>query len=200
MPGMHCLDVNADAHILVDDWLPMMLRVINEKDIGVASGKRPDLFYDDGRYQYYRDCFTVINRGGEAVEWDKVNNSIIFPWAMMKSDLIEEIGYMNEKTCIDDINYCVRVAAVGKKCVYIPNVVILQPHGEEPQNHPEYKANREMVMMHWSEHIATSTIETVTVGCGSRFIPGSITDPVYQRASDANYNFFKNYKRTHGLE
>jgi GT2 family glycosyltransferase len=171
-----------------------MLKIISYPDIGIASGRRPDLFYDPGRFQYFKDNFEILERDGVFLEWDKVNNSVIYPWAMMSSELIEEVGYMSEDLGIDDVEYSYRVKRVNKKCVYIPNVVLLQPHGEEPQNHPEYAANRELVMMNWNEYqIRIQNPGAHPVYRGSRFIPGSITDPKYQARSDANYEFFKNY-------
>ena len=217
MPGMHALDLNADFHILTDEWLPLMLKIIDYPDIGIVAGRRPDLFYDPGtgtepipgsdllfsdpgRFQYYKANIRILKRDDIFLEWDIVNNTIIYPFAMMKDTLIDEIGGMNEQLGIDDINYSYRVKLVGKKCVYIPNAVGLQPHGAEPQNHPEYKANRELVMMNWLEYeMQIQNPELLSIYCGSRFIPGSISDKVYQRRSDANYEFFKNYKKRNEL-
>jgi GT2 family glycosyltransferase len=203
-PGQHVLNVNVDAHILVDDWLQIMLQVINYPDIATASGRRSSYWSDPKRFTYFTKNIGVVERDGVILEHDVTLNQTIFPWTMIKSSVIEQIGYMNESTCIDDLDYTARISGLGLKNVYVPDVVIWQPHTTEQhnegQNHPEYKANREMVDSHWPMLIAAEQeykVFKVKLYKGSRFVPESITEEFYQRASDRNFDFFKNYKRNH---
>ena len=197
VPGQHVININVDAHILVEDWLPTMLKVINWEDMGTVSGRRPTLWFDQGRWDIYKNHAVIEEREGIFVE--HVQNQIIGPWWMLKGEVIDKIGYMNESTCIDDIDHSVRVTRLGLKNVYLPDVVILQPQ-DEVQSHPEYKANRTMVLQNWERHIAIlSQYNKENLYCGSRFVKGSIADKTYQEMSDKNWIFFKEWSKR-GLE
>jgi GT2 family glycosyltransferase len=201
-PGQNVLNVNCDAHILVDDWLPTMLKVINDPDLATVSGRRSSFWSEGNRSEYFKKNIETEERYGIAIEHDKKENQVIFPWTMIKGSVIDKLGYMNEATCIDDIDYTSRIWGMGLKNVYVPEVVIWQPRTQEQhdegQNHLEYTANKELILHYlptFEKNRQEYEVFKVKLYKGSRFIPGSITEEFYQRASDRNYEFFKNYSK-----
>lgn len=194
VPEQHALNVNVDAHILVDDWLPTMLSILELDPIGTVSGRRPTFWYDTPqRIEMMRNNLEwgIINN--VFIEWP-ITNQIIFPFTFIKGSILDKIGYMNEATCMDDLDFVARVTALRKKNVYLPDIVILQPQDEE-QYHLEYKANREVINKRYPEFVNDVSLYSKGEALfrGTRFKPETMTFE-YQQKSDENWEWFRNYK------
>ncbi len=196
-PNQDVVNLNADVFILVDDWLPTLRKVTSYDDIGTASGRRPTFWYDQGRFEYLKKYVTIEERNNIFIEDAEI---MIFPFILIRQEVLNTIGFINEAINIDDLDYCARVRALGLKTVYVPDVVCLQTH-EEKQEHPQYGANRDLVIKHWTEHqnLRKNFVPGFAYYCGTRFKEGTIGDNIeYQKMSDENWEFFKNYDQTVG--
>lgn len=201
-PGQHFLKVDVDAHIISDTWLDSMLTILHYPDTGVVLGRRPTFWYESDRINYLTSGhIKLARRDGMFLEIPSKGIGFVWPWGMIKSDVIEQIGYMNEAVNIDDMDYCIRLECLDLIAAYIPNVVILQEYHEpghlnyEEQHHPQYgtfrkciEKNRELFKEYQEEY------QKGFIYCGTRFLPGSIGNELYQKQSDENWEFMTHYE------
>ncbi len=195
-PGQHVLNCNVDAHIIVDNWLELMMMVIEHPELGTVSGRRPTFWIDDGdHFTAMKDYLMPGRLAGIWLEW-LTTNQIIFPWTMIKGSVLDALGFMNEYTCMDDADFVQRVTMLSLKNIYIPQIVILQPQGE-PQGHPEYTANKTIISRYDADYFTLQ--EHYKRGerlyCGTRFQPNTITDEDYRNRSNTNWELFKTYAK-----
>jgi len=214
-PGQYCMKVDVDAHILTPDWLDIMLDVFEKGydldwirlkpfHLGFIMGRRPSFWTDVGRLAYYRNPnkTKVATLGLYPLEFIQTDG-IIWPWVMFHPTVLDIIGYMNEAVNCDDMDFGPRAGSSKFIGCYVPDVVISQNahaigHPEyEEQHHPQYNAYRQCWALHmgsyWHETYYTKYVNFEHVYCGTRFLLGSINDPAYQKMSDINWEFMKNY-------
>jgi GT2 family glycosyltransferase len=201
-PGQHFMKVDVDAHIISPDWADLLLTIAKEPDLGIIMGRRPSFWHEDGRFRYFSQYVKREVRGGYIpVEVVKNPMGCVWPFGLIKSELIDKIGYISEAWCMDDQEYGARAYFSKMGPCYISNVVITQWHHTdghpdfEPQHHPEYGSYHALLELRKDECFDAfdEFIKGKRLYCGSRFDIGSIKDAEYQRKSDENWEFCKNY-------
>jgi glycosyltransferase involved in cell wall biosynthesis len=200
-PGQHFMKVDVDAHVISPDWMDLLLMIAKEPDLGIIMGRRPNFWHTDERFRYFSKFVKRDTRGYIPVEIVTNPMGCVWPFGLIKSELIDKIGYVNEALCIDDLEYGARAYLVHMAPVYLPDVVITQwyhtsKHPDlEEQHHPEYASYHALFEMHKEEYLSffDTYVKGNNIYCGSRFDLGSISDTEYQRKSDANWDFCKNY-------
>jgi GT2 family glycosyltransferase len=196
-PGQHCIDINADVH-LYSEWTDQMLSVIGRDDIGVVAGHRPEFWIDrPEKYAMYKSGVVYPEKvNGYWCEFVK-NNLIIGPFWMMKSSLIDQIGYMSEFNCFDDIDHGYRVQATGLKSCYVVDVLMKQPQWEE-QHHPQYGSHKALLERNrglYSKSLADYMFKR-NIYCGTTFEPETMErcSEEYRNASGDNWKFLRDWK------
>ena len=214
-PGQYCMKVDVDAWIITPDWIDIMVHVLENgfliKELGLAQhsigyvlGRRPSFWLTPTRREYYKSHRVICTQIGKHYVEIVCADGIMWPWVMFHPEILNTIGYMNEAVNTDDIDFAPRAAATKQLGCYIPDVVILQSAHElghpewEEQQHLQYAAYRkcweQYIEGYWRSNYYERYQNFETVYCGSRFLLGSITDPEYQKMSDKNWEFMKNYK------
>lgn len=201
LPGQHFMKIDVDAHIQTPDWLEQMLGVAEEKDIGIIMGRRPTFWSERRERQIYFGQSVKLERRGRYYLEITDDIGAVWPWGMIKSEVIDTIGYLNEAMCIDDIEYCPRAHAVGFKSAYVPDVMIYQHYHQlghpfyEEQHHPQYGAYHDLLTKYSMEYREKlwDYRSGKDLWKGTRFKPETINDPEYKRRSDENWEFFHTY-------
>lgn len=194
LPGQHYLNTNVDSWIMTHGWLDTMMHFVDKPWTGIVSGRRPALWTDPSdpeRLEFYRKNVIIKEIDNFIVELPK-DNSMVFPWCLIKGTVLDQLGFMDEDLNVDDVDFTKRVLALNLVNVYIPDVCILQYHTES-QRHPEYRAYRELVAKAVPIIMETKYGPPIRYR-GTRFLPETITDDDYRAASERNYNFFEHYQ------
>ncbi len=188
------LDVNSDAHLYSPDWYDMCMYVKNEFDIGIVAARRPTFWIErlDKLEMFKTSVYPELRKN---IWCEFITNSIIIgPFWMMTRKVIDRIGYINERTLIDDIDYAQRVDRTGLKSCYIPDVIIKQPQ-DEKQDHPQYSSHK--AMLNRTQELEVQEIIRYAkndIYRGTRFLPNTIKDYEYMEQSNYNWEWFKNWK------
>ncbi len=191
----HCIDINADVH-LYSTWVDQMLSVISDDDIGVVAGRRPEFWIDRPEKLSMFKSPTVYpeKRHGLWCEFVR-NNLIIGPFWMMKADLINDIGFMNEANGYDDVDHGYRVQATGLKSCYVTDILFKQPQNEE-QYHPQYGSHKALLNKNgalYRKNLAQYA-KGENLYCGTRFLSDTMKDEEYTKLSDENWEFLKRWE------
>ena len=192
----HCVQMDADCIMVSDDWVKVFLELIAMKDVAVVAAHRPTAWIDSGKQKldFFKDMITVEERLGHWCEIPK-NNLILTPFMMYKNTLVEHIGFQNEATSYDDIDYAVRVNCTGLKSLYATEVLIKQPRDEE-QTHPQYGSHKALMAIRERVHnrFVDGYTKRAEVTLGTRFLPETMKNEYYTSLSDSNWEFLKEWK------
>lgn len=131
--GEHLVIFNDDLEVISGEWLSALLEFSQQEQIGAVGSK---LLYPNGRLQHVgmvlgingfpAHIFHSANAGypGYRADANLIRNySAVTGAAMMvKKDLFNELGGLNEKFRIDynDTDFCLRLAEKGYRNVYTP--------------------------------------------------------------------------------
>ena len=196
-PQEHCIQMDADCILISKDWVKIFLDLIGMKDAAVVAAHRASAWIDKGneKLDFFRNQIMPEKRMGTWCELAR-NNLIITPFMMYKNTLIDHLGYENEATLYDDIDWAVRVNCTGLKSMYATEVLIQQPD-DEVQEHPQYESYRELMSLRERVHqrFVDGYVKNATVTLGTRFLPNTMTDEYYNNLSDANWDFLKEWRR-----
>jgi len=194
-PGQHCMSLNADTWVQSEGWLKAMLDVLEEPGIGIVAGRRPEFWIDTpGRFNFLRSGNVEPReiRG----HWCEMvaGGAVIMPFTMIRGEVVDQIGFMNESTNADDIDYNPRVFISGWQTCYCTDIIFYQPQ-DEAQNHRGYDANRALLnkcLQRYQADLQRYHL-TKSVYRGTRFLPETMNDPLYTSMSDTNWKFFREW-------
>lgn len=134
--GEHLLLLNDDIEVIRADWIERMVMYSGHPDVGAVGGR---LLWEDGRLQHYVVRFHNGLPGhlyygfagdfkGYANEVLVAQNALAVTGAclMTRRDLFEEVGGLSQVFPVNynDIDYCLKLQAVGKRVVYDPDLVL----------------------------------------------------------------------------
>jgi glycosyltransferase involved in cell wall biosynthesis len=193
-PHQHCVQMDADCIMVSKDWIKIFLDIIMRKDMAVVAAHRNTAWIDQAdKLDFFKKMIFAEELDGHWCEVPR-NNLITTPLMMYKNTLIGHIGFQNEATGYDDIDYAFRVNCTGLKSAYATEVMLLQPR-DEVQDHPQYGSHkslmslRERVQSRFNEGYA----QRAAVTLGTRFKPETIKDEYYRKMSEANWTFLKEW-------
>lgn len=194
-PGQTCMDINSDVNIVSSDWLTPMLDVVNSESMGVVAGRRPEFWIDrPDKFQMLKSG--VVRPAKINGHWCEIvdNGTIIGPFWMIRGELIDQIGFMNEADGYDDIDYGPRVYSAKWTSCYCVEPLFYQPQ-DEVQDHPQYGSHKALLNRNKSAYY--KYISQYTKGkdlfCGTRWLPETMKDTFYKEMADSNWEFLKNW-------
>jgi len=122
MSGDHIVLLDASARVLTSEWIDLMLELSQREDIG-AVGLR--LRHPDGAVAHEG---MVLGRIGVAASVDqhlhviKEMSAVSGACMMTRRAVFEQAGGLDERfrRCLFDVDYCVRVRALGHRVVCTP--------------------------------------------------------------------------------
>ncbi len=137
--GQWIVLLNPDT-VVTPGWLDALTKCAQSSpEIGIATPKllRPDRRTLDstGHLFNFRTGFSVDRGSDEPDEgqYDSVQEvpSCCFACALIKRQLIEDIGLLDEKMVLyfEDIDYCLRARIAGWKVLYCPSSVVYHARG-----------------------------------------------------------------------
>jgi GT2 family glycosyltransferase len=193
--GQHFLDVNSDVFLYSEDWFDILMTLTKEPDLGVVAGRRPEFWVDrPEKFRMYQSGMVIPEKRGKYwLEFVK-NGLILGPFWFITWPVIEEVGYMNEKNLIDDIDYYQRVNKTKWKSAYALDILMRQGHDLEQQDHPQYgshKAALNRVQGLFQDEILKYARGDIYRG--TRFLPLTIMDEDYKKWSDYNWEWFRSW-------
>lgn len=132
--GEYFLFLNNDTEVIDGEWLEAMLEHAQRPEIGVVGAK---LLYADDTIQH---AGVVVGMGGVAghghlflpknspgyfgrAQLIQRLSSVTFACAMVRRDVFEKVGGLNEtdlKIAFNDVDFCLRVREAGYHIVYTP--------------------------------------------------------------------------------
>jgi glycosyltransferase involved in cell wall biosynthesis len=202
--GQACAIVDEDMFMHSKDWLTRAEKILNDPSIGVVAGRRPSAWIDR---QDKKDFFSY-NVIGEKLNgiWVEVpaHNLLVGPILIYKGEVLDILGFENEATGYEDIDFAYRVKALGYKSVYIPDIFLYQlgnPDFEDAKGldevckHPQLRAHQDLMKIRASLHntMVSNYMAKGNVFCGTRFLPETMLDPEYTKYSDQNWIFHKRW-------
>jgi len=141
-PGQSIIKIDDDVHILSDTWLELFNKVLATPKIGSCLGRRPTFFIDaPERFPLY---IKMPKYEIDGIWVEEPINGLVGCWWAIGGDVLDKLGYLNEATQNDDMDYFIRMKALGWKSVYIPDAICYQPF-DEPIDHPTYGIVRKLV-------------------------------------------------------
>jgi len=132
--GEYILLLNNDTEIINGDCIAEMLGYCQRDDVGVVGAR---LYYEDGSIQHagvivgiggiaghafvglYEEKGLYMSRTKIACDYSAVTAACM----MVKKSVFEQVGGLDEgfKVAFNDIDFCMKVRALGKLVVYNPN-------------------------------------------------------------------------------
>jgi len=194
-PGQHYIKIDDDCIILRPGWLDIFQKVLEDRTVGSALGRRPTFWIDSEVRRGYFNNYSVTPREINGI-WteDSGGVGLVASWWCLKGEVLDKIGPFNEATSSDDIDWGVRALAEGYKSLWVPDVVIIQPQ-DEVQNHPQADATKIMVSINYRkalEYAIRCRKEKVVIG--SRFTGFVGCSKEYIEHSERNWTRFENFK------
>jgi len=135
--GAHLLFLNDDMEILTPDWLERLLEFSARSEIGAVGGR---LVFPDQRLQHvgvvvanglpHHSCYgraaTDTGYFGAAVLHRNVS-AVTGACMMTRAEVFNSVGRFGEEFPLNynDIDYCLKVIAAGKRIVYTPYAQLL---------------------------------------------------------------------------
>lgn len=136
--GEHFLFLNNDTEVVSVEWIEAMLEHSQRPEIGVVGAK---LLYADDTIQH---AGVIVGMGGVAghghlfLPKDSPGyfgrpqliqrlSAVTFACAMVRHDVFEKIGGLNEvdlKIAFNDVDFCLRVREAGYQVIYTPYAVL----------------------------------------------------------------------------
>lgn len=135
--GEYLLFLNNDVELIATDFIEEMLGFVRRDDVGIAGAR---LLYQDDTIQH---AGVVVGFGGIAghtfIGLHKAENSyfhramcaqdysaVTAACMMTKKSLFEQVGGFTEELAVafNDIDYCMKIRALGKLVVYAPYAVL----------------------------------------------------------------------------
>lgn len=147
--GEQLLLLNDDMEIVTPDWIERLVMYADRPDIGVVGCR---LRYEDGRLQHAGVMFNNGRPGhlyrGFAGGFTGYFNNVLLAQnylavtgacLMTPKDVFDEVGGLSATLPINfnDIDYCLKVWASGRRVVYDPDTVLY--HFESSSRSPEVK-------------------------------------------------------------
>jgi GT2 family glycosyltransferase len=135
--GEHLLLLNDDIEVATPDWLQRMVMYSGLDGIGAVGGR---LTWDDGRLQHVVVRFNEGLPGhlyyGFAGDFPGYGNDVLVAQnalavtgacLMTRRELFEEVGGLSTALPVNynDIDYCLKLRALGKRVVYDPDLHLL---------------------------------------------------------------------------
>lgn len=190
-PGQSIIKLDDDVIIESPDWLNLFQIVLQDPKIGSCLGRRPTFFIDEpSRFEVYKSMPKMqINE-----VWVEVATvGVVGCWWMIKGEVIDKMGYLNEVTQNDDWDYWHRMKLAGWDSVYIPDAVCKQPF-DEPVNHPTYGIMKKMIdQQKMVQNAYNALYDQRQLYLGTIFSPQDGDMVSYLNKSNANYEDFKKY-------
>lgn len=134
--GRHLLLLNDDIEVTTPDWLERMVMYSEIERVGAVGGR---LLWEDGRLQHVGVVFEDglpghLNHGfaGDFPGYSNTNLvardclAVTGACLMTRRDLFEELGGLSTAFPVNynDIDYCLKVHASGRRTVYDPDLVL----------------------------------------------------------------------------
>ena len=135
--GEHLLLLNDDIEVITPDWIERMVMYSAMPEIGAVGGR---LLWEDGRLQHVGVALrTTASPGhlyhGFAGDFNGYANDVLVAQnclavtgacLMTRRELFEEVGGLSTILPLNynDIDYCLKLAAGGRRVVYDPDLVL----------------------------------------------------------------------------
>ncbi len=148
--GRHLLLLNDDIEVTTPNWLERMVMYSEREEIGVVGGR---LLWGDTRLQHvgvgfdeglpnhtYRTFSGSFAGYANAVLVARNCLAVTGACLMTRADVFAEVGGLTETLPVNfnDIDYCLKVYAGGRRIVYDPDLVLF--HFESSSRDPSVKA------------------------------------------------------------
>ena len=194
--GQTCIQVDLDMLMYSPDWWTISKIILQDEDVGVVAPRRSTAWIDrPDKRDFYRNHIRIEQRHDLWLEVPD-NNLILTPMMIYKGNLLDTIGFENEATGYDDLDFSYRVRAMGLKSMYIPYIFLRQSLiPEEECHHPQRGAHRELMTRTAPLHqeMVNRYLQGKNLYCGTRFLPLTMTDSEYTRASNLNWEFHRSW-------
>lgn len=207
-PRQSYLKLDDDVLLVTSDWLDLINKALNYKDIGSALCLRPTFWYDaPGRKEFfYKDIICEERDNDFWLQISPKDAGVVGCCWALKGEILDQLGYFNEDLSCDDLDMPIRINQLGFKNCYVPNAVIFQPFDEE-NGHKRKWIAKALYNKNISKSAAYNTLyhNMRCLYLESRFGGWFNSDPGYIKGSDENWEFCKlaelpNKAGTYGLE
>jgi GT2 family glycosyltransferase len=154
--------LNDDLEVVTPDWIESLLEFTQEPDIGIAGAQ---LLYADGRIQHAgivlgtNDSAAHIFHGmpGSSIGYNGyshlIRNYSAVTGAVMatRMSLLAKVGGFDEQFAVDfnDVDFCLRVRALGLRVVYTPYCRLLHFEGSTQQRVAQDPAEVALFSQRW---------------------------------------------------
>lgn len=194
----HCIQIDQDMLMCSPEWWELMQVILQDEDIGMLAARRPTAWIDrQEKWDAYTESgFMKFERRHGLWLEIPANNCLIAPILIYKGTVLDQIGFENEATGWGDLESYHRIAALGLKSAYVPEIFLYQEQDTLESQHPNRGAHEELLIKRkalnekYTEHYGRKE----KLYCGTRFLPLTMIDEEYKRYSDENWEFYENWK------
>jgi len=185
--GQYIVLLNSDT-VVTPQWLDKLIETAERSPrIGIATPKllRPGSSIIDSTGHLYRyQTATCLDRGQGQIDRGQFDSltelvSTSFPCALLKRELIDDVGLLDEKMFFyfEDVDYCLRARLAGWRVVFCPQSTVYHARGGSTS--PRAKTRIENLSRGYPLRVMLKNYQmknTIRFGgnCFLRFLIGSI--------------------------
>ena len=156
--GSILLFLNNDTQV-TNGWLDALLEIAQQPDVGAVGAK---LLYADGRIQHagiefingvpdhpHRHAAADLPAANRQRELDMVTGACL----MTSRDVFIKLGGFDEtfRNGVEDVDYCLRVRALGLKVIYEPKSVVFHHEGRSAGRFDHVNENLKIFFGRWTK-------------------------------------------------
>jgi GT2 family glycosyltransferase len=190
--GEHLLLLNDDIEVATPDWIERMVMYSGMDGIGAVGGR---LLWEDGRLQHVGINFESglpghLHHGfdgefrgyGNSVRVARDCLAVTGACLMTRRELFEEVGGLSTALPVNynDIDYCLKLHAAGRRTVYDPDLVML--HFESSTRSTEVEEwEKELLLDRWGGLTAVDPYSNPNLHRGSPRVSSGLRWAVRRR-------------------
>ena len=192
--GEHLLLLNDDIEVATPDWLERMVMYSSQPEVGAVGGR---LLWEDGRLQHVGVVFESglpghLNRGfagdyrgyGNQIRVARDCLAVTGACLMTRRELFDEVGGLSTELPVNynDIDYCLKLHARGRRTVYDPDLVML--HFESSTRSTDVADwEKELLLERWGALTAVDPYSNPNLHHGSPRVSSALRWAIRRRPS-----------------